>query len=568
MFRFTTSFCMAALTLLMAASNARRAHAHFPWLTTDSEGRAILFFGESPEDRTYKLPEAVAKASVYCRTADGKRTELALQPVEEEQFIGRRSGEPMANGAALETTVEYGLYHSMLLTYYAKHLPGESVKWRQPGESDSLPLELLPSDGKGGLTLTAMWKGQPREGVSIMLTDAKADQHEGETDAQGKVVFKDVPAGPVGVTANILDDAKGDFNGKKYESAGHYATLTFDYKNPSAEATAPTADAHSPSDANKVAESDKPVSKYPPLPEPVSSFGGAVADGYVYVYSGHTGIEHEHSRDNLSKRFLRLKLNGGQGWEELAMQTPLQGMPLVAHDGKLYRVGGLSARNPADEEEDLHSVDEFASYDPETGRWTRLPSLPEPRSSHDAVVIGDKLCVVGGWRLSGSRNGQWLDTAWSFDLAKPQGQGKWEPLTSPPFRRRALAVGQWKGNLVALGGITEDRDISRNVDVLDLKSGDWTKVADLPGNGMDGFGASIWNQGERLFASGTQEEVFVLAGDGSKWNPVAKMRQPRFFHRMLPGENGKLIAVAGASEEGHLADIEEIAPELQRRPEQ
>ena len=34
-----------------------------------------------------------------------------------------------------------------------------------------------------------------------------------------------------------------------------------------------------------------------------------------------------------------------------------------------------------------------------------LAPLPEARSSHDAVVIGDKLYVVGGWTLSGDRKG-------------------------------------------------------------------------------------------------------------------------------------------------------------------
>src|SRR5690606_3988964 len=80
----------------------------------------------------------------------------------------------------------------------------------------------------------------------------------------------------------------------------------------------------------------------PELGEAVSSFGGAVADGWLYVYSGHTGREHQHSRDNLSQTFARLELANPQQWEVLPMETPLQGMPLVAANGKLYRIGGLS----------------------------------------------------------------------------------------------------------------------------------------------------------------------------------------------------------------------------------
>jgi hypothetical protein len=31
-----------------------------------------------------------------------------------------------------------------------------------------------------------------------------------------------------------------------------------------------------------------------------------------------------------------------------------------------------------------------------------IAPLPAPRSSHDAVVLGNKLYVVGGWQLNGS----------------------------------------------------------------------------------------------------------------------------------------------------------------------
>ena len=123
----------------------------------------------------------------------------------------------------------------------------------------------------------------------------------------------------------------------------------------------------------------------------MSSFGAVVADGWLYVYGGHTGEEHEHSAANLSKHFRRIQLDGGTEWEELPMQTPLQGLPLVAHGGKIYRVGGLNMRNATTkDDEDLHSTAEFAEFDPATSKWTALAPLPAARSSHNAVVIGDQ----------------------------------------------------------------------------------------------------------------------------------------------------------------------------------
>ena len=35
--------------------------------------------------------------------------------------------------------------------------------------------------------------------------------------------------------------------------------------------------------------------EFPPLPTPVTSFGAAVSDGFVYVYGGHSGKPHSYS---------------------------------------------------------------------------------------------------------------------------------------------------------------------------------------------------------------------------------------------------------------------------------
>src|SRR5690349_5208719 len=114
-----------ALAVLVLFSG--QALAHFPWLTTDDDGRALLFFGESTTERDYHLPEALAAAKPTSRVADAEPTEVAMEVVEEEKYVGRRSNEPVAEDAVLELTSQYGIYHGMLLTYYAKHLPGATI---------------------------------------------------------------------------------------------------------------------------------------------------------------------------------------------------------------------------------------------------------------------------------------------------------------------------------------------------------------------------------------------------------------------------------------------------------
>jgi N-acetylneuraminic acid mutarotase len=556
-----------ALVAVLVGCLSAPARAHFPWLEIDDQGRAVMFFGESIHDRAYNLPKAVAGAEVVAHAGDDEPAAVDLEAVEEDELIGRRSAKPLAEGAVLEATVPYGLYHGMLLTYYCKHLPGDDPSaWPQHGKLDALKLDAVPSLGDDGPQLTITWKGKPLEGASINVTDSNGDSQEATTDRDGVARLTKIAKGQVGAVINFTEETKGEFDGKPYTSAGHFGTLTFVNPKDVGEAAKPkpkkkqrpTAEDEGDAAAStEEGSDDETASAYPLLDKPVSSFGGAVAHGYLYVYSGHTGREHAHSRDNLSGSFQRIKLDGGTEWETLAMGTPLQGLPLVAHDGKLYRVGGLSARNAAKEDEDIHSVDEFAVYDPATNQWTALAPLPERRSSHDAVVIGDKLYVVGGWTLSGDRAGQWLDTAWSFDLTKPN--GTWEPLPSPTFKRRALAVAHWNGKLIALGGMDEEVAICSDVFALDLDKGEWTKLADLPSEGdMAGFGVSAWNLRGKLYHSGTEDSLYRLADDGQSWESAGELAKPRFFHRLLPGGDDALLSVAGASMTGHLASIEKI----------
>jgi hypothetical protein len=346
------------------------------------------------------------------------------------------------------------------------------------------------------------------------------------------------------VLANRRDaEAKGEHKGEAYTGEMNFVSLTFDWKKPEVFAR---------------------------LPEPLASFGAAVADGWLYVYGGHTGEPHDHSAANLSKHFRRMQLRGAgvspartsnriwANWEELPMQTPLQGVAMVAHGGRLYRVGGVNARNATtDAEEDMHSTDEFASYNPATREWSSLPPLPAPRSSHDAVVIGDNLYVVGGWKLAGRGRGEWQRELLMCDLAKSQGERQWQKLPAMPSPRRAVGAGKWHGKLVVIGGIDEEGAVSREATIFDPAAGKWADGPQLPEGDLAGFGASAWNLEDRLYVSGLPGVLYRLSDDGTKWEEAARLKTPRFFHRLLPGSTaGTLIAVGGSADDGHVADVE------------
>jgi hypothetical protein len=172
------------------------------------------------------------------------------------------------------------------------------------------------------------------------------------------------------------------------------------------------------------------------------------------------------------------------------------------------------------------------------------------------VVIGDRLYVVGGWALAGSPPGDWTHDRVVYDFADPH--SGWQTIETPPFKRRALAAGHCDGKLFVLGGIDAEGEVTQRVDVFDPQSGTWSEGPDLPGEGIAGFGVSAWNLDGRLYASGIQGIVWRLNEDGSAWEEAARMGRKRFFHQLVSAGDGGLLAVGGASHEGHIADIEWI----------
>lgn len=289
----------------------------------------------------------------------------------------------------------------------------------------------------------------------------------------------------------------------------------------------------------------------PVLPEGIASFGACVSGNWLYVYSGHIGRAHQHSIENLSRAFRRLNLLDMKTWEELPPGPPLQSVSLVAHGRFVYRVGGLSAKNHKGEDEDLHSVDDFFRFDTLKRTWEELPSLPEPRSSHDATVAGSQVFVVGGWNLQGESK-EWLRSSYVVDLSADTLE--WKELPAAPFESRAIAVASLDGNLYAVGGITSERDLSSEVHVLDPRTGEWRQGPQLPDNG---FGAAAVVVSGSLYVSGMDGVVRKLAEDHKAWEAVSTLVFPRFFHRFVAWDGG-VLAVGGAAHGDHLRVIEPV----------
>jgi N-acetylneuraminic acid mutarotase len=298
--------------------------------------------------------------------------------------------------------------------------------------------------------------------------------------------------------------------------------------------------------------------EFPSLPEGVTSAGGATIGNHFYMYGGHTGPAHEYSVDMQSDAFRRLDLASPSKWEELPSGPKLQGLALVAHKGRLFRIGGFTAVNKAGDDADLRSQKAVAMFDPAEARWTDLTPLPEPRSSFDAAVLGDRVYVVGGWDLQGQgSDGDWHATAWSADLTKQP--LVWEPIANPTFQRRALAVVAHAGKLYAVGGMSEDGP-TRRVDMFDPAHNAWSQAPDLVGEkGIEGFAPAAVSTESGLYVTSLSGQLQRLSADGSKWEVVAPLARPRFFHHMAATKQGVLLIGGANMTDGKLTDIERVS---------
>jgi hypothetical protein len=453
-----------------------------------------------------------------------------------------------------------------LLVYHARMYPETTRnRWNAPASDQRLPLELVPLLVHGKLTVRMLWQGQPVAAAEVKAVPAGGDEIEGTSNSAGEFAVSAAQAGTYAFRAKYVEKIAGEREGKKFQTIRHYSTLVVTI----AGGRAVKATANRPAKGSKrmtmhskhqtqpatTRTAAKPPGALPDLPFGVTSFGAAIVDQNIYVCGGHLGPAHEYDREGQSDRLLRLDLRSPQRWEVVGSVPRLAGLAMVASGGKIYRIGGFEARNKKDEPADLHSVSDFSGYDPSTGHWQSLASLPQGRSSHDAVVVGSWIYVVGGWELRGSSPSVWHDTALQIDLASPRPE--WTELPKPPFRRRALAVGECQGKLYVLGGMQEDGATTTTTYVFDLAKQTWSPGPKLPGEGLEGFGGCAVTCQGRLFTTTYSGKVWRLSDDGREWLAAGELARPRFFHRMACANDSSVIVFGGGNmQEGKDPSVE------------
>lgn len=519
------------LSLIVTLWCSGPASAHFLWLATEPQqypSKVKLFFGEAAEADDPALLDRVRTAEIWAVNSKGEATAIELAKADDSLEASLPPGGPPA---AVILRHVYGALtkggESFLLKYYGKTYPSALPGlWHQVGDKERLPLEITPQQTDGATLLKVTWLGKPLAGAVLTLVGPGIEEkREIAAGDDGICRCSLSQTGLYSIRVRHVENAPGKHGGKAYQTVRHYSTLALRFE-PSK---------LSPSPAS-----------FPPLPRGVTSFGGAVAGDSLCIYGGNYGSAHDYSKEDQSGDLWRLDLAHPEKWERLQGGPKLQGLAMVEYQGRLYRVGGFSAQNQEGEELVLRSQADFARYSFDSQAWQALPALPEPRSSHDAAVVGDSLYVVGGWNMQGrGADAKWHDTALVVNLASDVLE--WKPIAPPPFKRRALALAACGDKLCVIGGMQEQGGPTTAVAVYDPQKDAWSDGTRLPGAGIEGFGASAFACDGAIYITTLSGAIQRLSRGGENWEFLGQLEHPRFFHRLLPWGDNRLVVVGGGN---------------------
>jgi N-acetylneuraminic acid mutarotase len=191
----------------------------------------------------------------------------------------------------------------------------------------------------------------------------------------------------------------------------------------------------------------------PPLPIPLHHATAAAYRGEVVVIGGASDVIAEASNKVFALR--------GGTWTELAALQHARAAAAAAVVGdKLVVVGGQNNKQ---------LVPQTEVFDGKS--WTQAADLPTPREHLAAVSDGVYVYAVGGRELSADKNSAALER---YDPAS----GNWEKLPSMPTPRGSYGAAFIDGRIVAVGG-EEPTRVLATVEMYDITNKKWSTVAPL-----------------------------------------------------------------------------------------
>jgi N-acetylneuraminic acid mutarotase len=213
---------------------------------------------------------------------------------------------------------------------------------------------------------------------------------------------------------------------------------------------------------------------------------------------------------------------------------------LAAVGGKIYGIGGFSGAIP---HRRAHAS--VFVYDPQADRWTPGPTLPQARAEGVVATVEEKIFFIGG-RVPTSAHAahisQHADTSKAEVLDVRSGQ--WQRIADAPTARNSAAAAVIDNKIYVVGGrrmVTQPNGGQRPVnvamlEVYDPATGRWETKAPLP-QAQGGLAAAAYEG--RLYAFGGEQfvpdrkvfaEAWVYDPTLDRWSALPPMPTPRHGH--------------------------------------
>ncbi|MFB4289743.1 Kelch repeat-containing protein [Nonomuraea sp. ATR24] len=230
----------------------------------------------------------------------------------------------------------------------------------------------------------------------------------------------------------------------------------------------------------------------------------------------------------------------------------------VTVGGKIYVLGGLSGGTS------WQALRDAFVYDPRTGHWTRLPSVPATMARGSAAigVRGTKIYLAGGMLTLTPGPGGLQDTVatvTSYDVVS----GRWEKLPDLPEARDHVGGAVIGSTFYVVGGRDRGQvNVRDTVYAFDLRTRRWSERAPMPtargGIATAVVGTRIYTfGGEGRHHGGNPNTVFpdVEAYDAvhDRWQRLAPMPVPR--HGTAAVAVGGTIYIPGGGTAGGGAPV-------------
>lgn len=277
----------------------------------------------------------------------------------------------------------------------------------------------------------------------------------------------------------------------------------------------------------------------------------AAVDGKLYLMGGR-GMKPVEAYDPSTNT-----------WEIKAM-APLEmhHYQAVPYQGKIYVIGAFTGKYPHET-----PIPHVYIYDPTTDEWMRSHEIPEDRRRGAAgvVIYNDKFYVVGG-----IEDGHWADNRDFLDEYDPR-SGEWQTLPSLPRVRDHFQAVVVNDKMYAVGGrksfAKEGHTFELTygeVDVYDFRSKTWQTLDgqdDLPtqraGSSTVAYGGGfIVVGGESINQIEAHAEVEYYE-PGKAWKKISSLERGRHGMQVVPIA-GKFYVAAGCGNRGGKPELTSI----------